>query len=189
MASESIHFRRNLLVVGIGNPLRGDDAVGLYLLERLKKHYSFRLNCIDIYAPDVVLAENFAKYQHVVIVDAMKGLENKPFKLIPILPSSNKEPLKGIGSHVFKWESILCLAECLYGNYPKTYLLGIGAYDFNFSDTISQACKKNAEEAFQFLVRYCDGRISPSELEKMYLHPEQTSSSAHLIAKSDDLQK
>lgn len=145
--------RKDLLVIGVGNTLREDDGVGIYLVNRLNNHFSFRLNCIEVCEPDIILAQKIAEFENLLIIDAIIN-DNSSFKLITVEPAKSFIP-SGFVTHIFNWGIILAMSEKFFGNAPKSEILGVSAFYFGFSESISPTCNDNAEKAFNFLVQYC----------------------------------
>ncbi len=146
--------RKDLLVIGVGNTLREDDGVGIYLVNRLNNHFSFRLNCMEVYEPDVILAQKIAEFENLLIIDAMIMDNDSPFKLISVEPAKSFAP-SGFVTHIFDWSIILAMSNEFFGNAPKSEILGVSAFYFGFSESISPSCNDNAEKTFDFLVQYC----------------------------------
>ncbi len=147
--------REEILVIGVGNTLREDDGVGVHLVRKLKKSFSDRLNCIEVYEPDILLAEEMAEYAEVLIIDAMNVEDGAPFSLVSLFPSRSMFPSTGFVSHAFDWGAVLKMAEDLFGKTPKASLLGVSARNFGISETISPFCLTNAEKALDYLMEYC----------------------------------
>jgi hydrogenase maturation protease len=146
---------QTLLVVGIGNTLRGDDGVGILLLNRLRMHFDGAIDCLAISAPDILLAERFAALKELIIIDAMLPEGQESFRMLPIYPANRMAPPKGVASHLIDWATILAMARDLFGNAPKTHMLGIVGECFEMREGLSPRCQQNAEMAFDFLVGYC----------------------------------
>lgn len=145
--------RDDTLLVGVGNTLREDDGVGIHLLRRLKDYYSTSLNCMEITEPDISLAGEIAAYENLLVIDALSEAVPEPYLLSP-LETVNVSSLGGFTSHLFSWGEILYTAAEVFGRAPKAELLGISAYNFGISEGISAPCKRNADAALEFLVKY-----------------------------------
>ncbi|MDM8535940.1 hydrogenase maturation protease [Desulfobacterales bacterium HSG17] len=145
--------RDNLLIAGIGNTLRGDDRVGIFLMKKLEKHFLNTIKYLEIHAPDILMAETFSQFENLLIIDAICMDDDKPYKLIPIKPAKNIAPSPGFPAHVVGWDTILYTAREFFGHAPQTVLLGVAACDFDFSETLSTQCRANADKAFEFIVK------------------------------------
>ncbi|MCP4694796.1 MAG: hydrogenase maturation protease, partial [Desulfobacterales bacterium] len=147
MNSESLHVlepREDILVIGVGNTLREDDGVGVHLVRKLKEKFSDRLNCIEVYEPDILLAEQMTEYAEALIIDAMVVEDGAPFNLVSLHPSKSMLPAAGFVTHSFDWGAVLKMAEELFGKSLRATLLGVSARSYGISETISPFCLKNA---------------------------------------------
>ncbi len=152
-----------LLVIGIGNPLREDDRVGLYLLERLKAHFGAQFPGMIVYEPDIGLAEAIASCATLVVVDALATETETPFRLLPLPAAATIFPAGGCSSHVFDWGMILAMARDLFGHAPEAFVCGVRARSFGISEDLSPQCRADAEEAFVML---CEFTAERSGMEK-----------------------
>ena len=147
--------RQDLLVVGIGSSLRGDDRVGLELVRRLQEHFGADLSCLELYEPDVALAERLAGFAELLVVDAAIGQGDEPYTLVELPVADRLVPSGGLTSHVFDWGVILALSHRLYGGRVQGRLLGVSASCFELSEELSETCARNAQQALAFLIDYC----------------------------------
>jgi len=147
--------RSDLLVLGIGQPLRQDDAVGLVLAQRLRRHFGPGLHCLDLHELDIALAEEIAAHDHLLVIDARRLAPGVPFAMTPLRAAEQLAVPGGFMSHIFDWSLLLALACQLFAGATRAELLGVGADQFGFSEDLSPTCAQNAERAFEFLTRYC----------------------------------
>ncbi len=147
--------RKEILVIGVGNTLREDDGVGVHLVRKLQNSFSGRLDCLEVYDPDILLAEQMAEYAETLVIDAMIIEDGAPFRLVPLLPAKSMLPSAGFVTHAFDWGAVLKMTEELFGKTLKTSLVGVSARNFGISETLSPFCHSNAEKAFDFLMDYC----------------------------------
>jgi len=154
MKNEAPEPRDDLIVIGVGNTLREDDGVGIFVAGLLNDFYDSRLNCFEVSAPDVLLSHQISEFNRLLIVDAMVMESGEAYRLIPVEPAKDYIP-SGFTSHVFNWGEVLFLAVDLFGRAPRTEILGISAFRFGIAQDLSPACRANAEKAFRFLIQYC----------------------------------
>ena len=117
--------RRRILVIGYGNPGRGDDGLGPALAAQLE---AMGLDGVTIdidYQLTVDHAPLIADHDLVVFTDAMIGLD-APFRLTQI---GHTQP-ETLGSHQVSPEAALALAKLLFGNAPPGWTLAIAGEDF-----------------------------------------------------------
>lgn len=149
----------DLLVVGIGNPLRGDDGVGLVLLERLRRHFGDDLACAELFQADILVAAQLAHRPRLLVIDAAV-LPGRPFELVTLEPAPSVVTPAGFVSHVVGWSQILAAARDLFGAEPAAQLCAVGGSRFEFGEGLSPACAENAERAFAALVDLCGAPAS-----------------------------
>ena len=136
-----------LLLIGYGNPGRGDDGLGPALVDRLETLNLPGLELQSDYQLTVDMACDVAAYERVVFADAAAtGQGAYCFRsLQPGAPLS-------FTSHSQSPEGVLYLARTLFGGRPLGQLLGIRGYRFGeFSEQLSPAAERNLCEALEFV--------------------------------------
>lgn len=139
-------------IVGVGNYIRRDDAVGLYLVDRLRK------DCTDIDGVEFLNAED-------VIESYVFEIADKPCGSVLLVDavSSKNEPGSVLFGELDEFESMIKdlsthkLSMKLAGKIwkekgKKTYLLGIEALDTDFGEGLTDAVKKSADMLNSLLV-------------------------------------
>ncbi len=58
-------------VIGIGNPLRRDDGIGIILVEKLREEKLPNIDCIDAGSGGVQLLPLLSRYKRIILVDAV----------------------------------------------------------------------------------------------------------------------
>lgn len=149
--------RGDVFVIGIGNPLREDDRVGLHLLERLERHFGGGFHGLAVYEADIALAETIATVPNLLIIDALATEREISYRLIELTPAASIYPSGGLSSHVFNWPLLLAMARDLFGQAPRAVLCGIRAQNFGIAEEISPACRADADRAFLYLCDYLGG--------------------------------
>lgn len=131
-----------LVVLGVGNELRGDDAAGLLVARVLKHFNSERFKAVECGATiedciDYALGE---KPSHLLIVDAFPDGN----RLI-LLDLAELEPQTLVSTHAIPLPLLL---EAL-GKPVETSvkILGIGVENFELGSTISEECFKIVSKA------------------------------------------
>lgn len=134
------------LIIGYGNPLRGDDAVGQRAAERLRQSIGEpEVEMLAVYQLTPELMEPISQARRVIFVDAAVGPE--PGKITERRIEANS------GGYVFTHkatpEALLAGALRLYGAAPEGILVTITGAGFELGERLSQA----AEQALQTVVR------------------------------------
>lgn len=111
----------DVLVVGCGNILRGDDAVGPILVRELwERGLPDGVLCADGGTAGMDVAFQMRGARRVVIVDASStGSPPGTIYRVPGEELTNPGDLSGIHTHSFRWDHALSFAKWLLGpQYP-----------------------------------------------------------------------
>lgn len=126
------------LVIGYGNPLRGDDGVGWRVVEALAAEEtavsSLTLRTCHQLLPE--LADPIARAAHVIFVDA--AVAGTPGRI----SRQDVQPQPATGAaftHHLTPGGLLALAQDVYGRCPPATLITISGASFGLSDTLSTA--------------------------------------------------
>jgi hydrogenase maturation protease len=112
------------LVIGIGNPLRGDDGVGARLAEEAGGRSVQQLT------PE--LAEELARLEVVLFIDAWLAPAGARPELRELIPSG-----AAAESHRLEPVQLLAVCEVLYGRRPRGHLLRVPAFAFGHGTILS----------------------------------------------------
>jgi hydrogenase maturation protease len=143
---------QGILLLGCGNPLRGDDSAGLRVVEAVHSRWTDRIaarlgqQLVPEWASDVAEADV------VFIVDASHA-KRSGLSLRRVTPRTDAAPLDG---HVFGPQQLLGLAELVYGKRPEAYVLEVPGTDFEFCEALSAAASAGIESAILLLDRHID---------------------------------
>jgi hydrogenase maturation protease len=129
---------RKTLIIGYGNPLRGDDAVGPLVASRLGGIVVHQLN------PE--LAEPLAAASLAIFIDARQDLSPGSIEICPIEGSR-------VLTHHCTPAYLVQLARDVYGRAPHALLVGIGAESFECGASLSQSAGRGARRAAREIER------------------------------------
>lgn len=172
------------LLIGIGNPLRGDDGVGALLLEELALELEERdrtikteqdreldgelkrersagrspaaqLTAVHQLTPELALA--VAEARRVLFVDAWAHPDSAEPWIEPLLPRQREGdgPGRGcLGTHGLDPLALLVLAEVLYGWRGEAALLRVPAFAFPHGPGFSPALEQALPKARDLVRRW-----------------------------------
>ncbi len=138
-------MQNEILIIGYGNPLRGDDGLGYHLIQCIERgqepsiyeigsHIETRA-CQQL-TPE--LAEPISQVQGVIFVDARVGDGNEHAwgtlfseTITPAMPASSAF------SHYVDPATLLALAQMLYGTCPQALLLSVVGQSFGYNEQLS----------------------------------------------------
>jgi len=135
-----------MLLIGFGNPGRGDDGLGPALAEAVEKLKIPGLTVDADYQLTVEDAAAVAECDVVLFADAdAQGPE--PFSFQVLEPKREES----FSSHSIRPDAVLALAEDLFNAHSSGYLLGIRGYEFDeFRETLSAKAADNLAAALRF---------------------------------------
>ncbi len=110
------------LIIGCGNLLRGDDAVGPVLVRHLwELGLPEGVRCADGGTGGMDVAFQMRGVRHVILVDAcVSGSEPGALFCLPGEEVEHLPPLAGINLHAFRWDHALSFAHWLLkDDYPS----------------------------------------------------------------------
>ena len=129
------------LVIGIGNPSRGDDALGPLLIERLEALELADVDLLTDFQLQVEYILDLHGRREVVIVDAAAS-GPEPYTFCPIGPVEDSS----YSSHALSPQALLAAYVRHYGEIPpETRLLAIRGYGFELGETLSAQAQANLE--------------------------------------------
>jgi hydrogenase maturation protease len=148
------------LLIGYGNPGRGDDGLGPALAEAVE---ALGLKGVDVkvgFQLNVEDAFDLQGYEAVYFVDAaVQGPE--PYDYRRIQP---EDPAQ-FSSHAVSPEGVLALAEALFGLRVPGYVMAVRGYSFDdFGAPLSSRAAANLEAATARLLQVLDSPAPRSSL-------------------------
>lgn len=152
---------KKTIILGYGNALRGDDAAGVLVVEKVRNELENRadprikgdsLSIKTVPYLDVAFAEEFAGYSSIILVDAV--LDNSEYVRVIDLTSVADNPT--LSSHN---SSPLVLAELLstiYQRHPRFYLIAVSGESDSFGEGLSPRAQRSVEKAVWEVMRIID---------------------------------
>lgn len=136
------------LLIGCGNSLRGDDAAGLVVVERVEKSLTAESNkVVTVLQSQQLLpelAEPMSKADQVIIVDAAVG--GNPGEVTSELLLFDQLGSPDFTHHVTP-AVLLAYVWALYGRSPPTTILSITAKSFDLGVDLSSEVRCGIETA------------------------------------------
>jgi hydrogenase maturation protease len=121
------------LIIGYGNPLRGDDGVGWTAAEILAARTP-ELTVITRHQLTPELAETISHFARVVFVDATAVGDPGDIVAQPLDPASASGDLF---SHNCDPAGLLHMARMLYGSAPTGHIVTVTGESFGYEETLS----------------------------------------------------
>jgi hydrogenase maturation protease len=133
-----------LLVIGYGNTLRGDDSVGPRVVEAIEKSRLRGVSALSCTLLTPELAATVAEARRVVFVDAtLEG--TTAVELRAILPAQSIQVL----GHSASPEMLLGLARDMFGHSPEAWILAIPVENMEVGEELSGLARKGVDIAIE----------------------------------------
>lgn len=119
-----------VLVIGYGNPLRGDDGVGCIVAEELAKRLcdpESKVQVVACHQLNPELAEPIAETRAVIFIDASVDLKPGEVRVSPVAPDRFSPAFV----HDMKPGALLATASELFGQAPPAKSVVVGAVCFD----------------------------------------------------------
>lgn len=142
------------LVIGYGNPLRGDDGFGWEVVRRLAalRANDPRLHFLTACQPMPEHAEAVSAVQRVVFVDASREDEPGSWRASKVVAVSGAP----VFAHALDAPGLLACARDFYGEAPEAILVSAGGQSFDCQETLTS----HVEAIVPDVVDYIDGLLA-----------------------------
>jgi hydrogenase maturation protease len=141
------------LVIALGNPSRGDDALGPLIAERLAALALPGVEVLVDYQLQIEYALDLRDRSEVIFVDAAVAGDG-PFTLAPVAARSDPS----VTSHALSPQALLESYRRLTGSTPPpAYVLAVRGRAFDLGAEPSREARANLEQAFGALLAHLRG--------------------------------
>ena len=134
------------LMLAVGNPSRGDDALGPLLLERLRDAGIEAAGDVELLSDHQLQIENALDLQGrqaVLFVDAARSGTCAGFSLNPIVPDAVASPF----THALGAPALLEVTARVAGAAPPAWQLAIEGKSFGLGEALSPLASRHLEAA------------------------------------------
>jgi hydrogenase maturation protease len=145
-------LRAPLLVLGVGNPSRGDDALGSLFVERAaemlrEEVLAGRVEFLTDFQLQIEHSLDLVGRERVVFVDASVKAE-APYEYARAEPCRDESA----SSHAMSPAAVLDTHRTVVGEPPPSWVLAIRGESFELGDELSPAAAANLDAALRFFV-------------------------------------
>lgn len=152
---------QKIVVIGIGNPLRGDDSVGWAVVEALWADSLPGITAVTTHQLLPELIEQFYQASQVIFVDASVEGEPGDVCVTAVLPSTDGPA----ASHHVHPGVLMAFGEKLYGKMPPATLITITGQDFSYKEQLSSSVQEAIPQAIMQICELSKCKNAPKELE------------------------
>lgn len=148
-------MKERTLVIGYGNPLRGDDGVGWKVAACLTDSYLEEpMEILMVHQLTPELDQNISQMDLVIFVDAShKGIPGH-WQCDEVVPRAGEEG--GFGHH-FGIEALLDYTRAIFHKCPRALAVSITGESFDYREGLSGLVDKAVPE----VVKYIQSQVSP----------------------------
>lgn len=155
-----------IAIMGFGNPVRSDDAIGIYVIEKLKKNIgeNTSVNIFDMGTAAFEVLFGLKGHEKIILVDAVLNSSEPVGTLFKVpaeevLRTPQDDPL--VFLHGMKWDQALSYAKkILTEEYPEDIQVYLVAIENTKLETeISQEVKKAGDKVVERILdelRICE---------------------------------
>ena len=152
--------RYPFLIIGYGNDLRGDDAVGPKVAMTIASWHLTSVKSLAVNQLMPELAVEMVKADYVIFVDACGRRCVPTIQLDPIVTNRKTlthctEPLL---NHTCEPSALVALTQFLYGRHPQAWLLQIPTECHDLGESLSKTAQRGIDHALrtieQFFITY-----------------------------------
>ena len=135
------HPSRGTLVLGLGNPLRGDDGVGSRVVDELtRRQLPETVQIVDVGTAGLDLLHMMEGAEQVVIVDAADlGRESGQFVRFTPHEAQLVQATNGFSLHKTSLSEVLALADALGRTLPEMVIFGVQIANIGWGEGLSPA--------------------------------------------------
>ncbi len=142
----------DLLLIGIGNTMRQDDAIGIEVVRNYKSQFPNSLSVIEI-KDDLTRLLNIWDNKDVIVIDAVESgneglIEIYDFKELIRFSQALRN------SHSIGFEQVLRLAIELHQGPRSIYFIGIPSQYYGLGDQIRMSIKEKIPEIISKILKY-----------------------------------
>lgn len=148
MKPDPVH-NPSILLLGYGNPGRGDDGLGPALAESIAARNLPNVTVDSDYQLTVEDGLAVAQHDVVVFADATEDQGVSTVRIQPVHPDGNAA---SFSSHSVEPPEVMTLATSMFGAKTRGYVLEIRGFEFNeFRESLSENARANLEKAIELI--------------------------------------
>ena len=138
-----------ILIVGYGNPRRGDDGAGIYAVRRLAGMDLPGVETRTVHQLQTEILEDAVRFDAVILVDAAEGGGDVTLNPVQV---SGKPSLAS--SHHLGPELLVRLGQILYGKNLSLFICAIPGENFAMTEELSARTREAADRAVGMIAEF-----------------------------------
>ncbi len=138
---------QRIAFIGLGNPIKGDDGVGVYISDKLieitNSQVPYILSCYHVPANYLGKIVNYNP-DYVIFIDAIFHPDFSPGDIV-IIGSSKIQEVDSFTTHYQSYDTIIKFIETELDKQMDYIVLGINVTEIELNDPISSIVENSAE--------------------------------------------
>jgi len=144
------------LIMGIGNPLRGDDGLGWAVAQQLTQDHDMDCDIHTVHQLTPELAQWMAVASLVVIIDASHEGEAGELRIRPLSPCPQPS---AVGTHYTTPEELAALTTVVYGHCPPVVIVTMMGQNFSMGEQLSPILAQKLPLVIAAVWQVCDRAV------------------------------
>jgi len=138
------------LIIGYGNPLRGDDGLGWQVASELAKCVDALISVVAVQQLTPELAEPVSDADLVIFVDACCDGEPGSWRCESIRPGSERSQ---VYAHYFTPASLLGYANAIFNASPTALLISAAVGSFDYGEVLTPSVAAVVPQMVRFICK------------------------------------
>lgn len=138
-------MNKTILVIGYGNDLRSDDAIGQRVAEKIASKNLPNVKSLSIHQLTPELAEALASVDMAIFVDACLISETSDVQVKSLLPTATNF----LAGHTGDPQALLALTKAIYGHCPQAWWVIVPGENFELGDRFSPIAENGVAIALE----------------------------------------
>lgn len=141
------------LIIGVGNPLRGDDGLGWVVAQQLERELGEACQVLTVHQLTPELVPGIAAACLVILIDASVAGQSGDVQVRRGIPRAQSEVL---ATHHYTPEALIGLTEALYGTCPPIYVVSMTGSHFDMGEQLSPTIARQVPAVIAAVRRLCE---------------------------------
>ncbi|MHA1303657.1 MAG: hydrogenase maturation protease [Candidatus Heimdallarchaeaceae archaeon] len=138
-------------IIGLGNPIVGDDAIGIRVLEYIKDKYTLPSSIeimVDVSLSGIGLVELFRGFDKIIIIDSMQSGQFEPGTVMRLNPEQFLSALHVSDYHNMDFFTAYKFGQEIFEDLPDNENIVIIGIEIKFVQEFSDQLTKEIQEKF-----------------------------------------
>lgn len=155
----------SILIIGYGNQLLCDDAIGPRIADEVAIWRIPNVRSLTVQQLTPELAEELAKTESVIFVDAWRSNNVQTVRVTPIeaVGSETTGSTVPASGHTCDPRSLLALTHSVYGHHPQAWWVEVPAVEFAVGEHLSNTAEQGITEALEAIQDLIRTKLHPTE--------------------------